>query len=126
VFWRLDTLRRFLLESVNDPDVVAELHRVDRAERIALERQGNLEHSEPIGFAMSALPPSAAIVSAVRQIDLAPSGKVSNSFCAALSQETGLVRGVIVWRRLGLMLSYLTTVCKERLIFQGAAASARS
>jgi hypothetical protein len=49
---------------------------------------------------MSALPPSAAIVSAARQIDLAPSGKVSNSFSAALSQETGLVLGVIDGRRL--------------------------
>jgi hypothetical protein len=44
-----------------------------------------------IGFAISALPPSAAIVSAARQIDLAPSGKLSNSFSAALIHETGRV-----------------------------------
>jgi hypothetical protein len=48
-----------------------------------------------IGFAISALPPSAAIVRAARQIDLAPSGKVSNSFNAALIHEMGLVLGVI-------------------------------
>jgi hypothetical protein len=47
---------------------------------------------------MSALPPSAAIVSAARQIDLAPSGNVSNSFSAALIHETGRVLGVIASR----------------------------
>jgi hypothetical protein len=47
------------------------------------------------GLATSALPPSAAIVRAARQIDLAPSGNVSNSFSAALIQETGLVFRVI-------------------------------
>jgi len=41
---------------------------------------------------MSALPPSATIVSAARQIDLAPSGNTSSSFSAALIHETGLVR----------------------------------
>jgi hypothetical protein len=44
-----------------------------------------------IGFTISALPPSAAIVKAARQIDRAPSGKVSNSFSAARIQETGRV-----------------------------------
>jgi hypothetical protein len=63
---------------------------------------------------MSALPPSGAIVSAARQIDLAPSEKVSNSLSAALIQETGLVFGVIAWRCLYSMLSYLTTECNGR------------
>ena len=47
---------------------------------------------------MSALPPSAAIVKAVRQVDLAPSGKVSNSLSAALIHETGRVLLVIRYR----------------------------
>jgi len=51
-----------------------------------------------IGFAISALPPSAAIVSAARQIDRAPSGNVSNYFNAALIHETGRVLGVIASR----------------------------
>ena len=42
-----------------------------------------------MGFAMSALPPSAAMVSAVRQIVLARSGNVLNSLSAALIHETG-------------------------------------
>ncbi len=47
------------------------------------------------GCARSALPPSAAIVSVARQIDLAPSGNVKNSFSAALIHEIGLVARVI-------------------------------
>jgi hypothetical protein len=47
-----------------------------------------------MGFAISALPPSVAIVSAAPQIDRAPSGNAPNPFSAALIQETGLVRGV--------------------------------
>lgn len=43
MFGRLDALRRLLLESVYDPDFVGELHRVDHAERVALERQRDLE-----------------------------------------------------------------------------------
>jgi hypothetical protein len=38
-------------------------------------------------FAMSALVPSAAIVKAARQIDLAPSGNVANSFPASLAER---------------------------------------
>lgn len=55
----------------------------------------------------------AALVSAARQIDLAPSGNASKSFKAALTQETGRVRGVIVMLRVGRAqesaLSYMTT-----------------
>jgi hypothetical protein len=40
---------------------------------------------------MSAMPPSAAIVNAARQIDMASGGNASNSFKAALIHETGLV-----------------------------------
>src|SRR6266851_4735238 len=69
-----------------------------------------------IGFAMSALLPSAAIVRAVRQIDLAPSGNVSNSFKAALIHEIGRVFRVIGRPLLPsihiAMLSYLTTLVK--------------
>src|SRR5271157_1168522 len=69
------------------------------------------------GFATSALPPSAAIVRAVRQIDLAPSGNVSNSFSATLIHETGRVFRVI-GRPLFhsphiAMLSYVTTNVKK-------------
>ncbi len=83
---------------MDDPDFLGELHRVDHAERIA--RNGSAISNTPdpmpcMGFAMSALPPSAAIVRAARQIDLAPSGNVSNSFSAALIHETGRVLLVI-------------------------------
>ena len=44
---------------------------------------------------MSALPPSAAIVKAVRQMVRTPSGKVSNSLSAALIHETGRVLLII-------------------------------
>lgn len=43
------------------------------------------------GCARSALPPSAAIVRAARQMDWTPSGKVLNSFSAALIHEIGRV-----------------------------------
>jgi uncharacterized protein (DUF433 family) len=48
-----------------------------------------------MGFARSALPPSAAIVKAPRHTDWAPCGNVSNSFSAALIHEMGRVAGVI-------------------------------
>jgi hypothetical protein len=41
-----------------------------------------------IGFAISALPPSAAIVKAARQMDRAPSGSFSNSLSAAFTHDT--------------------------------------
>src|SRR5882672_2140567 len=67
-----------------------------------------------IGLEMSALPPSAAMVKAVRQIDLAPSGKVPNSFRAALIHETGRVVRIIDPPSLPqFMLSYLTTHVKH-------------
>jgi hypothetical protein len=72
-----------------------------------------------MGFATSALPPSSAIVKAARQIDLAPSGNVSNSFRAALIHETGRVFRVMTVRYgipvLWLMLSYMTTPVKKAL-----------
>jgi hypothetical protein len=67
-------------------------------------------------FAISAFPPSAAIVRAAKQIDRAASGKVSNSFTAALTQETGRVLGVIASLSLPLsiaMLSDVTTSVKK-------------
>jgi hypothetical protein len=65
---------------------------------------------------MSDFPPSAEIVKAVRQIDWAPSGNVSNSFSAALIHEMGRVFRVI--GRLPLhhplsMLSYMTTIVND-------------
>jgi len=87
---------------MDNPNVFTELHRIDHAERVTAKWQGNLEPPEPkprIGFAMSALPPSAAIVKAVRQVDRTPSGKVSNSLSAALIHETGRVLMIICRRR---------------------------
>ena len=69
-----------------------------------------------MGFAISALLPSAAIVSAARQTVRAPSGNFSKSFRAALSLETGRVfRGSAIATGLHpcFMLSYLTTDCQE-------------
>ena len=43
------------------------------------------------GFAISALPPSAAIVSAVLTRSCTDAGNDSNTFRAALTQPTGLV-----------------------------------
>src|SRR5258707_800450 len=73
-----------------------------------------------IGFATSALPASAAIVKTARQIDLAPSGNVSNSFSAALIHEMGRVCRVIGALALlrppyTVMLSYMTTLCQGNL-----------
>ena len=83
---------------MDHPDFVSELHGVDHAERIARKDKAISNTPDPIpciGFAMSALPPSAAIVRVARHIDLAPSGNVSNSFSAARIQEMGRVLGVI-------------------------------
>jgi hypothetical protein len=80
------------------PNVFTELNGINHTESIAAKRNAISNTPEPrpgIGFAMSAFPPSAAMVSAVRHIDLAPSGKVSNSLRAALIQETGRVVLVI-------------------------------
>src|ERR1019366_9613726 len=70
-----------------------------------------------IGFAISAFPPSAAIGRAVRQIALAPSGNVSNSFSAALIHEMGRVFRVFgclpLHSLISPMLSYLTTTVKK-------------
>src|SRR5258708_31859165 len=66
---------------------------------------------------MSALPPSAAIVREARQINLAPSGNVSNSFSAARIHETGRVLRIIgrplLYSPCIAMLSYLTTPVKK-------------
>jgi hypothetical protein len=65
---------------------------------------------------MSALPPSAAIVRAVKQIDLAPYGNVSMSFSAALNHETGRVLRVIdrwLLQSSSTMLSNMTTDVKN-------------
>jgi hypothetical protein len=49
-----------------------------------------------MGFAMSALLPSAAIVRAVREVDWTARGNASNSFHAARIHEMGRVFLVIV------------------------------
>jgi len=100
-FGRLDALRRFLLKRMDNPDVLAKLHGINNPERIPLNGRAisiTPDSIPCIGFAMSALPPSAAIVKAARQIDLAPSGNESNSLSAALIQETGRVLLVICRR----------------------------
>src|SRR5208282_6085853 len=96
--------------------------------RNASPRSGSAISNTPdpkpcIGFAISDVPPSAAIVKAVRQIDLAPSGNFSNSLSAALIQEMGRVFLVVGFDCLRLsttafsdpeMLSYMTTNVKGR------------
>jgi hypothetical protein len=79
---------------MDDPNFIRELNRIDYAEGITAEWQAISNMPDPmprIGFAISAFPPSAAKVSAVSNIDLAPSGKVSNSRSAALIHEMGRV-----------------------------------
>src|SRR5271167_2748558 len=83
---------------MDHPDFLSELHRVDHPEASPRNAKAisNMPESMPCtGFAMSALPPSAAIVKAARQTDCAPSGNVWNSFSAALIHETGRVFRVI-------------------------------
>jgi hypothetical protein len=41
----LDALRRFLLERMDDPDVIANLHGVNHAIGVTPECQGNLEYA---------------------------------------------------------------------------------
>jgi len=69
-----------------------------------------------MGFAISALPPSAAIVSAAKQANRTSSGNVSNSFSAALIHETGRVLGDIAFAGFDyftlIMLSDMTTGVK--------------
>ena len=45
-------MRRFLLERVHDPKVIAKLHRIHSPKRIAPERQGKLKDSaeKPLGM----------------------------------------------------------------------------
>src|SRR3954451_19296255 len=64
-----------------------------------------------MGVAMSAFPPSAAIVRADRQMDCASSGNSPKSFRAAFIHEIGRVFRVIrpTAQHHKLMLSYLTT-----------------
>ena len=100
---------------MDHPDVIGELHRVDDAERTP--RNGSAVSNTPgpmprIGLTMSALPPSAAIVRAARQIDVAPSGNVSKSLKGCPDPGNGscpwdhrlIARAVVS----GLTLSYLT------------------
>jgi hypothetical protein len=67
------------------------------------------------GFAISAFPPSAAIVKADIQIALASSGNASNSFSAALIHETGRVLEVIA-RFLGISryVVIFDNICQEK------------
>ena len=66
---------------------------------------------------MSALPPSAAMVNAARQMDCAPSGNARKSLRAALIQEIARVFGTISFRQwlYVSMLSYLTTTPQGRI-----------
>jgi hypothetical protein len=106
------------LKRIDHPNFFSQLQRINDAERIAPKRQSNLEYSRSkpcIGFARSDFPPSAAIVKAARKIDLAASGKLSNSLSAALIQETGRVLSVMGSRsRRVQMLSYMTTTVNYR------------
>jgi hypothetical protein len=75
-----------------------------------------------IGLTISALPPSAAIVRAARQIDLASSGNVSKSFKAGLDPGNGSRpwdhRLVPVRRSREAMLSYMTTSVNQLTILK--------
>ena len=111
---RPDALRRFLLEGVQHPDILPELHGVGDAVRIAALRKCDLEPAQPSpcrGFAISAFPPSAAIV---RQIVFAPSGNFSESCSAAFSHEAARHLRASADRyaapSIPVMLSYLTTL----------------
>jgi len=89
---------RFLLERMDDPDLIIDLHSVNHAKRVALERQRYFEHARPvttqrlrqIGFA--ALGRNRQRGQADR---LSPSGNSSNSLSAVAIHETGRVLRVM-------------------------------
>jgi hypothetical protein len=79
----LDSGDRFLLESMDDPDLILDLHSINNPESVPPERQGNLKNAtaQPfMGFAISAFPPSAAMVSAEKNDFLCPCWKVRKGF----------------------------------------------
>ncbi len=83
------------------PEFLANLHRVDHAKGIALEPQRDLEHA------------GAQPVQGLCNVGLAS----SNSFLAALNQETGrvsrVIGGPLAAAPLTLTLSYLTTIVNK-------------
>jgi hypothetical protein len=114
VFRCLGALFRFLLKCMNDPDFIRQLNPCKRRENASPRNASAIPNTpEPkpcMGFAMSALPPSAAMVSAVRKVDFASLGKASKSFNAASIHETGRVlRASAILFGASTMLSYITT-----------------
>lgn len=82
------------MECMEDPHIRVNCHVVDNPVRLTLMGEAISRVPLPIpgsGFATSAFPPSAAIVTAFTQISRAPSGKASKSLRAGLIQETGRV-----------------------------------
>jgi len=91
---RTNPLGRLFLESVHDPKVASDLDSIDDAKGIATERESNFKNpgTRPWrGFAMSVLPPSAAMVRAARHMDWASPGNFSKSFRADLIQDMARV-----------------------------------
>ena len=100
MFGRLDALGRFFLERMDDPNLIAELHSIHHAKRIATKREGNLEY------------PRTQAMHGLRDVGLAAlrgdrqSGEtdrfrlfreLSNSLSAALIHEMGRVlRGTAI------------------------------
>lgn len=94
---------------MHGPNRVRKLHGIHYTVRITTKWQCNLKNprTHPVHWLhLSALLPSAAIVNAVKQIDLAPSGNVWNSLRAELIQEIGRVLGTMGFpaRRLNVVI----------------------
>ncbi|MDD5277932.1 MAG: hypothetical protein PHR16_17905 [Methylovulum sp.] len=73
------------------PNIRINLDGVEGTESIAAMLKRNLEHATLNGFALSDLPPSAAIVSASSMSPCTASGNSSKSLRAAFSHDMGLV-----------------------------------
>jgi len=77
--WRPDALRGFFLKGMDDPDLLTDLHRIDRAVRLTLVPR--------IRLAIPAFSPRAAMAKASVTRSCASRGNSSNAFRAALTHE---------------------------------------
>ena len=98
------------------PRLIGDLYRVDQAKCVAFDCSAisntpSLNHATVLRVGLGALGRDGQ---PARQIDLAPSGKVSNSLSTALNHGTGRV--VLVIRSADIMLSGLTTLGKDKFV----------
>ena len=86
---RPDASRRFLLEAVEHPDFIRQLHGVNDAERIALGRQRDLKYTgaDTVQRLGNIALPLGRDRECGEAMDWAPAGKLSNTCSAVLINE---------------------------------------